>query len=176
MRSHADVMHYALQPRKRLLRNGAAYALRMDTPNARLKHARIEAGYASGKEAAEAMGLPVSTYLGHENGHRGFPASRAPTYARKFKVSTDWLLYGKGEQLAPATEPSEDELAEMIESAQRELGLTVSVAGWSRAVASSLRTQLERYRVDRESHAMNLGSAPGKAAPLRRPTKQGVLG
>ena len=43
------------------------------------------------------MGVPVSTYIGHENGHRGFPAKRAPQYARKFKVSEEWLLYGKGD-------------------------------------------------------------------------------
>lgn len=68
----------------------------MDTPNERLRAARERAGFQTAKEAALAMGVPVSTYIGHENGHRGFPAKRAPQYARKFKVSEEWLLYGKG--------------------------------------------------------------------------------
>ncbi len=43
------------------------------------------------------MGVPVSTYLGHENGSRGYPAKKAEIYARKFKVREQWLLYGVGE-------------------------------------------------------------------------------
>jgi len=57
----------------------------------------MRAGYATAKEAAEALGFPVSTYLGHENGSRGYPAKKAMTYARKFKVREQWLLYGVGE-------------------------------------------------------------------------------
>lgn len=68
----------------------------MSTPAERLRIARMRAGFTSGKEAAEALGFPVSTYLGHENGSRGFPASKAFTYARKFKVREQWLLYGVG--------------------------------------------------------------------------------
>lgn len=67
----------------------------MDTPNERLRAARLKL-FASAAEAAKALGVPVGTYSGHENGHRGFPAKRAPLYARKFKVSEEWLLYGKG--------------------------------------------------------------------------------
>lgn len=43
------------------------------------------------------MGFPVSTYLAHENGSRGYPAKKAEIYARKFKVREQWLLYGVGE-------------------------------------------------------------------------------
>lgn len=94
---HTGIMHNASEEVKRLLRYGSHYALCMNNPNQRLKRAREAAGFQTAKAAAESMGVPVSTYIGHENGHRGFPAARAPQYARKFKVSEEWLLYGKGE-------------------------------------------------------------------------------
>lgn len=68
----------------------------MDDPAARLRIARLRAGYETGKDAAEALGFPVSTYLSHENGSRGISAKRAVTYARKYKVREQWLLYGVG--------------------------------------------------------------------------------
>tara|TARA_Y100000310_G_C20692831_1_gene823461 strand:- start:113 stop:508 length:396 start_codon:yes stop_codon:yes gene_type:complete len=89
-------MHYALQECKRLLHNESAYAHHMSDPAERLRIARLRAGFETAKEAAEAMGFPVSTYLAHENGSRGYPAKKAFTYARKFKVSEQWLLYGTG--------------------------------------------------------------------------------
>lgn len=79
------------------MHNGAGYDRRMSDPAERLRIARLRAGYSTGKEAAEALGFPVSTYLGHENGSRGYPAKKAEVYARKFKVREQWLLYGVGE-------------------------------------------------------------------------------
>ncbi len=61
----------------------------------RLRDARIRAGYATAKDAAEAMGASVSTYIHHENGTRGFPATRADRYAKFLKTSPEWLLYGR---------------------------------------------------------------------------------
>ena len=69
----------------------------MDKASERLRIARLRAGFETAKDAAEAMGVPVSTYLGHENGNRGYPAKKAELYARKFKVREQWLLYGVGE-------------------------------------------------------------------------------
>ena len=60
----------------------------------RLKDARERAGYASAKEAAEAMGVKVPTYIQHENGTRGFPAAKAEKYGKFFRVAPEWLLYG----------------------------------------------------------------------------------
>lgn len=60
-----------------------------------MKQAREKSGYDSAKGAAEAMGVPVATYIQHENGTRGFPAARAVRYARFFRVKPEWLLYGK---------------------------------------------------------------------------------
>lgn len=83
----------------------------MDDPASRLRVARLRAGYETGKDAAESLGFPVSTYLAHENGSRGYPAKKAYTYARKFKVREQWLLYGVGD--APGTEG--DQKAEVID-------------------------------------------------------------
>lgn len=68
----------------------------MSDPAERLRIARLRAGFETAKDAAEALGFPVSTYLGHENGSRGYPAKKAEVYARKFKVREQWLLYGVG--------------------------------------------------------------------------------
>jgi phage repressor protein C with HTH and peptisase S24 domain len=67
----------------------------MSDASERLKRARIKSGYDSAKGAAEAMGVSVPTYIQHENGTRGFPASKADRYARFFRVKPEWLLYGK---------------------------------------------------------------------------------
>lgn len=110
MGSHNGVMHNALQQCKRLLHNDANYIRRMTDPAERLRIARLRAGFATGKEAAEAMGFPVSTYLAHENGSRGYPAKKAAIYARKFKVREQWLLYGVG----PGPGENGDQTAEIV--------------------------------------------------------------
>jgi phage repressor protein C with HTH and peptisase S24 domain len=61
----------------------------------RLIWARKEAGYETAREAAVALGVREPTYMGHENGFRGFK-SNAELYARKFKVNLEWLLTGRG--------------------------------------------------------------------------------
>jgi len=63
----------------------------------RLRIARLRAGFETAKDAAQAMGFAVSTYLAHENGSRGYPAKKAEIYGRRFKVREQWLLYGVGE-------------------------------------------------------------------------------
>jgi phage repressor protein C with HTH and peptisase S24 domain len=67
----------------------------MTSPAERLKEARERAGFASAKSAAEAMGIAVATYVQHENGSRGF-GRNALKYARRFRVTPEWLLYGRG--------------------------------------------------------------------------------
>lgn len=106
-----SVMQNASRDCKRLLHNGVNYRRAMSDPAPRLRVARLRAGFETAKEAAEALGFPVSTYLAHENGSRGYPAKKAYTYARRFKVREQWLLYGVGE--APGTEG--DEKAEVID-------------------------------------------------------------
>lgn len=61
----------------------------------RLRQARKHAGFNSAAEAAESLGVRYPTYAGHENGTRGVPRA-AEKYARRFRVSLDWLLRGIG--------------------------------------------------------------------------------
>lgn len=72
------------------------YAFCMIEQHDRLKAARERAGYGTAKDAAEAMGVPVPTYVQHENGVRGFRL-KADRYARFYRVTPEWLLYGRGE-------------------------------------------------------------------------------
>jgi SOS-response transcriptional repressor LexA len=90
------IMHNALPPVKCLLHHPWGYVAAMGGASARLKNARKRSGYPSAKAAAEAMGVPVATYIQHENGGRGFPADRAERYARFYRVPPEWLLFGKG--------------------------------------------------------------------------------
>jgi DNA-binding XRE family transcriptional regulator len=102
----------------------------------RLTFARECAGYATQKDAAAALGMPSSTYAAHENGQDGFRLESAIKYARKFKVSLDWLLIGKGK--GPSGQPNKawelyqlmaeledddlDYIAQAIEYARRKQG------------------------------------------------------
>lgn len=67
---------------------------------ARLRQAREASGYSSASDAAEALGMVYSTYAGHENGNRAIVGS-LERYARRFGVSVDWLLTGRGEGPKP---------------------------------------------------------------------------
>jgi len=79
----------------------------MTNPAERLKQARKKAGFPTGSAAAEAVGVRPSTYLGHENGSRGVEADAARRYARAFRVSPEWILFGGDEQ---PNAPSEEAL------------------------------------------------------------------
>lgn len=69
----------------------------MSTLHERLRRARVAAGFEGPKEAAASLGISRSTYTQHENGIRGFTRETAVQYAKKFKVSLDWLLDGRGQ-------------------------------------------------------------------------------
>jgi hypothetical protein len=68
----------------------------MKTIGERLAYAREKAGFVTPGDAAASLGTVYSTYIAHENGTGGFKVDKAVQYARKFKVSLDWLLTGKG--------------------------------------------------------------------------------
>jgi hypothetical protein len=161
-------MQFALQDSKRLLHYRAAYRLGMDTPNARLKAARSRK-YAKAVDAADALGIPRGTYLGHENGHRGFPAARAPTYARRFGVSEEWLLYGKGDDTEPM--PSAELIEQMIrETIDAEVRLETKLADLPRIFGKALHEQLEHWRADQTRTPMAEATAPDKGTRSRAPT------
>jgi hypothetical protein len=90
-----SLMHYARTESKCLLHYIPRYPALMSGASDRLKQARERAGYTSAKSAAEAMGVVVATYIQHESGLRGFPASKAERYGRFFRVAPEWLLYGR---------------------------------------------------------------------------------
>lgn len=167
-------MHFALSDCKRLLRYSFAYLGNMDSPNARLRWAR-EQHFATAVEAADALGVPRSTYIGHENGHRGFPAKRAPQYARKFKVSEEWLLYGKGAQptIAPDPVPSEEVLEQMVrEAIETEVTVETRLADLPRILGSNLREQLKLFEADpKVARLWDERIAREEAARSRAPTR-----
>lgn len=65
-------------------------------PNERLKTARERAGFETVADAARRFGWPIVTYRHHENGTRGFRRDSALRYARAFRVSPEWILFGTG--------------------------------------------------------------------------------
>jgi len=87
----------------------------MDSMGNRLRFAR-ERKFLSASQAAKALGVPVSTYLAHENGQNQFDLAQAKLYGRKFNVSPVWLLSGDPEvdaliqsqpaEPSPAAEPT----------------------------------------------------------------------
>lgn len=74
-------MHNAPTKASAFCINNVISAISMTDMAIRLKGAREKAGYTSARLAAQAMGLPVATYIQHENGTRGYPASKAEKYA-----------------------------------------------------------------------------------------------
>lgn len=65
----------------------------MGEPNERLRQAR-KAKFTSARAAALRHGWKPSTYASHENGQTPLGAAAAKLYAKAFKVSASWLLYG----------------------------------------------------------------------------------
>lgn len=70
----------------------------------RLVAARRHAKFGSAADAAKALGVNYATYAGHENGSSGFKAKTGELYARRFKVSFEWLMSGRGSMLATTSD------------------------------------------------------------------------
>jgi hypothetical protein len=68
---------------------------------ARLRDARLAAGFENATVAAERFGWPVITYRSHENGIRGLRPAIAKRYAKAYKVSLSWLMTGEGQMRGP---------------------------------------------------------------------------
>jgi phage repressor protein C with HTH and peptisase S24 domain len=83
------------------------------TRGARLRQARRDRFKGlSGREAAEALGVPPATLNAHERagepGGRNYKPDEAEAYARRLGVRPEWLLLGKG----PMPADTEDEVPE----------------------------------------------------------------
>lgn len=98
-------MHLAYPICNRLLHIPALYDLDMSEKGDRLRAARERAGFVSAKSAADALGIPYPTYAQHESGERGYPATKADRYAQFFRVTPQWLLYGRGDGPSATVHP-----------------------------------------------------------------------
>ena len=67
----------------------------MSSIAARLKWARIEAGYPSARRAALVNGWALPAYKTHENGTRGIGLPTLKMYAQTFGVTASWLEFGE---------------------------------------------------------------------------------
>jgi phage repressor protein C with HTH and peptisase S24 domain len=63
---------------------------------ARLREARIAAGFTQAVDASRAFGWSATTYWSHENGTRGISRDRILVYASAFHARPDWLAFGHG--------------------------------------------------------------------------------
>ncbi|KQT54592.1 hypothetical protein ASG43_03130 [Aureimonas sp. Leaf454] len=61
----------------------------------RLKEARAKRGFTSPREAARELGWNENTYKSHENAIRGIPLDELGKYAKAFRVSPEWLAFGR---------------------------------------------------------------------------------
>lgn len=59
----------------------------------RLKTARKKAGYRSARKAAEALGMPESTYRAYEGGTRGISPETAEKFGRRFRFRPASLIF-----------------------------------------------------------------------------------
>jgi transcriptional regulator with XRE-family HTH domain len=172
----AHMMPFASMNSKCLLHQSFDYLSRMADANAasRLKAAREAANFESAKAAAEAMGVPVASYIQHENGSRGFKRDRAEQYARRFRTTPEWLLLGRGDAPEPSADPSADDLEQMIrEAIDGVVTVQTRLSDLPRIVAPALHEQLERFRADRAALGQTDGRPyPGKGARSRGATRE----
>lgn len=123
----------------------------------------------------EAMDPPASagTISSYEGGSRDPSLCRLQEIAKILKVTPGALLDG------PPTIPSEAELATMLEIAQREITVGVSLGDYPTAVASSLRSQLQQFAGVGASDPVEKavkGKAHSEDALSRSPTKRSARG
>lgn len=69
---------------------------------ARLRRARIDQGFSTAAEAADAFGWNRNTYASNENGNAPFSYKKAVEYGRAFKVSPAWLYGEPDAPVAPS--------------------------------------------------------------------------
>lgn len=68
----------------------------MSDRSERLRHARLEAGFESQREAVERFGWNRNTYKSNENGLAPFSFEQAKAYAEAYGVEPQWLYDGSG--------------------------------------------------------------------------------
>jgi hypothetical protein len=114
---------------------------------ARLRQARLAAGFARAADAIIAFGWKESTYWSHENGTRGISRDRLLLYANSFRVRPDWLAFGVGTGEATARakqaiiEGYMTALATIVQriSAEQDVSSTIEAADLPVTIADDLR-------------------------------------
>jgi hypothetical protein len=69
----------------------------IETPQDRIRKAREGAKFPSAMQAARAMKMPYTTYVGYEKGLRSVDLAVAERLGRFFRVDPVWLLTGRGQ-------------------------------------------------------------------------------
>lgn len=84
---------------------------------ARLRQARLSAGYETAREAYDDFDhwrIDYGGYVHHENGTRAFSISDAVDYCDKYDVNLDWLADGRGPMREGAgRKPVDDDLLDL---------------------------------------------------------------
>lgn len=112
----------------------------LSEPHERLRWARKRAGFDTAKAAAESLGMKKDTYSAYEREPgkskvTGLDHQRAIQFARKFKVSWEWLLTGSGTPMSGAhTQAQERVITAMADVSEDEQDRI------ARAVEALLRT------------------------------------
>lgn len=127
------------------------------------------------QELADALDEPTTkgTISQIESAKRGFSLRRLFDIAKAVGAKPGALLDG------PIQVPTEEELVSMIAEAQAEIPAGTAIGGYPRAVAASLRSQLQLYLYGRPNAPESVlapSTPPVEAAPVQRPTKRGALG
>lgn len=116
----------------------------MSEVSERLIQARKAAGFDTAIDAAHALGVKPPTYYSHENGSIGLRSEVATKYARKFKVSLDWLLTGRGE-MSPSGVIVED-----FDVAGLPLLGSIQAGHWLETTFADAGTEFEMVQVARD--------------------------
>lgn len=99
---------------------------RLKEPHERLKWARQHAGFDTAKAAADSLGMKKDTYSAYErepgkSKTTGLDHQSAIRFARKFKISWEWLLIGQGMPFArPLTVAQQRALQAMQDAPEAE--------------------------------------------------------
>jgi len=124
-------------------------------PAARLRRARIDAGYSSAQSAAEAYGWPAAAYRHHENGTRGFDFASAQRYGKAFKVHASWLMGEGGDA------PVMPDLPQVLGAADGDgaIALKRINIGFAMGDGSNLDDYIEEGRMEFDANLLRLISS-----------------
>jgi len=107
------------------------------TPNARLKWARVQAGYPSIRNAANKRGWNENTYKAHEQGINNFHEDDARRYGKGFSVNWVWLLHNIGDPKGKASDAAASATPQSTISPDiigiREIDISVGAGGGGEA-------------------------------------------